>query len=234
MFINRTLSFFILAFIGTWGQFAQAGIIVGATRVVYDGGNKETFLSVKNPDKVPYLIQAWADAAGIKGDNASAPKPPFLVTPPVFRLDPGNENMLRIIRTGGDLPQDRESVYWMDVKSIPATVKGEKNVLQISVKTRIKLFYRPETINPPTMDDYKQLKFRKAGSHIHVENPTPYYITFFSMKAGTNTIDTSNAMVPPKGSAEYDFSPSSANNTITWKIINDFGGSSEQVNSPLI
>ncbi|EML2066296.1 molecular chaperone [Enterobacter asburiae] len=234
MFIKKISTSLIFIILALCGQCAHAGVIVGATRVIYNGGHKETFLSVKNPDKYPYLIQAWSDAAGVKGDDKSAPKSPFLVTPPVFRLDPGNENMLRIIRTGGNLPEDRESVYWMDIKSIPATVKGDKNVLQISVKTRIKLFYRPEKVGEPTMDDYKKLQFRKNGGNIHVDNPTPYYITFYSMNISGANIDTSNIMVPPKGSAEYKTTPSSSGNTVSWKIINDYGGSSEQINSPLL
>ncbi|MFS1539134.1 MAG: fimbria/pilus periplasmic chaperone [Candidatus Phlomobacter fragariae] len=38
-------------------------------------------------------------------------KPPFIVIPPLFRLDAGRENILRIMRPGGDLPLDRESFF---------------------------------------------------------------------------------------------------------------------------
>ncbi|MDI8993129.1 fimbria/pilus periplasmic chaperone, partial [Salmonella enterica subsp. enterica serovar Anatum] len=40
---------------------------------------------------------------------------PFMVTPPLFRLNGGQKNVLRIIRTGGNLPEDRESLYWLDI-----------------------------------------------------------------------------------------------------------------------
>lgn len=69
-----------------------------------------------------------------------------MVTPPLFRLGAGQENNLRILRTGGNLPEDRESLYWMNIKSIPSTTEKQDNVntLQIAVKTRIKLIYRPQ------------------------------------------------------------------------------------------
>lgn len=35
---------------------AQAGVIVGGTRLIYDGGKKESALNINNPDAVPYLI----------------------------------------------------------------------------------------------------------------------------------------------------------------------------------
>ncbi|WP_159225556.1 fimbria/pilus periplasmic chaperone, partial [Klebsiella pneumoniae] len=83
---------------------------------VYDGDKKEASASIRNTEKSGvYLVQSWVDN-GERGGKA-----PFIVTPPLFRINPGEENMLRIIRTGGNLPPDRESVFWINVKSIPAT-----------------------------------------------------------------------------------------------------------------
>ncbi|ENY2728015.1 fimbria/pilus periplasmic chaperone [Salmonella enterica] len=42
-----------------------------------------------------------------------------MVILPRFRLGSGQENTLRIIRTGGNQPEDRESFYWMNIESIP-------------------------------------------------------------------------------------------------------------------
>ena len=212
---------------------AQAGIIVGGTRVIYDGGKREASLSVKNPDNVPYLIQTWADAEGASGENKGAAKPPFIVTPPLFRLDANKENLVRIIRSGGTLPGDRESIYWMNVKSIPGSAKGDKNTLQIAVKTRLKLIYRPEGLKAPGDDDYKKVTFQRAGSQIQVSNPTPYYLSFYSMNVGNTVISTTNVMVPPKGSASYPVPSAASGAQVSWKVINDFGGSSEAVVSPL-
>ncbi|WP_336222343.1 molecular chaperone [Citrobacter amalonaticus] len=221
----------LLAVACLWGNTVQAGVVVGGTRVIYDGGKREASLSVKNPDKIPYLIQAWTDADGPIGENKSSPKPPFIVTPPLFRLDAGNENMVRIIRTGGSLPEDRESVYWMNIKSIPASAKGDRNTLQISVKTRIKLFYRPDNIKAPTEEDYKTVSFRHSGDQIQVTNPTPYYLSFFSVKVGGVPVNTTNVMVPPKGVANYPMPSTAKGSQVTWQAINDFGGGSKVVNT---
>lgn len=217
----------------TWVSGAHAGIVVGGTRVIYDGGKREASLSVNNPDKIPFLIQAWTDADGPIGENKGRPKPPFIITPPLFRLDPGNENMVRIIRKGGSLPEDRESVYWLNVKSIPASTKGAKNVLQISVKTRIKLIYRPDGIKAPDEDDYKSISFKLDGGKIKVNNPTPYYISFFSMKWGNTPVETTNVMGMPKSSTSYPVPSGATGRKILWQVINDFGGSSKVMESTL-
>ncbi|MDK9358859.1 molecular chaperone [Lelliottia sp. V106_10] len=224
---------FLLAVACLWGSIAQAGVVVGGTRVVYDGGEREAALSVKNPDKIPYLIQAWTDADGALGDKQGSPKPPFIVTPPLFRLDAGNENMVRIIRTGGNLPEDHESVYWMNVKSIPASASGQKNVLQISVKTRIKLFYRPESIKAPTIEDYKKVTFKRAGNQLQVINPTPYYLSIFSLKVGGMSVNTTNVMVPAKGTSNYPMPSGGLSNQVSWQAIGDYGGNSDVITSTL-
>lgn len=232
MKINQSSRIILLAIICLWSGASLAGVVVGGTRVVYDGGKREASLSVRNPDKNPYLIQAWADGNGQLGENKNAPKPPFIVTPPVFRLDAGNENMVRIIRTGGSLPEDRESIYWMNIKSIPASSSSDKNVLQIAVKTRIKLIYRPQGIKAPTDDDYKQVSFHRAGNQIQIINPTPYYLSFFSLKVGSLPL-TVNVMVPPKDNASYPMPATASGSQVSWKVINDFGGNSNEVVSPI-
>lgn len=118
----------VAALLFTFGMQAQAGIVVGGTRLIYDGGKKESSIGVSNPDKIPYLIQSWVDLQ--EGDTS---KTPFIITPPLFRLDGGQDNILRVVRAGGNLPTDRESLYWMNIKSIPSAEKK-----RIHCKLRLK------------------------------------------------------------------------------------------------
>ena len=106
-------------------QLANASVSIGGTRLLYDGSKKEASLSVRNPDSNPYLIQSSLDNLD---DNAQ--KPPFVITPPLYRLDGNKENMMRVILTG-NLPQNKESMFWLRVKAIPSAPR-EKNTLQIA------------------------------------------------------------------------------------------------------
>ncbi|HHT2327683.1 TPA: fimbrial biogenesis chaperone, partial [Enterobacter hormaechei] len=40
---------------------ASAGVVIGGTRIIFDGAKKEASISITNPDDVPYLIQSWID-----------------------------------------------------------------------------------------------------------------------------------------------------------------------------
>ncbi|WBF46156.1 molecular chaperone [Serratia rubidaea] len=198
---------------------AWAGIVVGGTRVIYDSGKKEASISVKNPEKsMPYLIQSWVENEA----TADAGKPPFLITPPLFRLDAGQENMLRIIRTGGQLPEDKESLFWLNIKSIPASEKTNNNQLLISVKTRIKLIYRPSGLQGNAAEAYQALTFRRQGNQLQVDNPTPYYVAFYNVKVGSLEIKEAGTVVP-YGSRSWAI-PAGATGAVSWRAINDYGG----------
>ena len=78
---------------------ASAGVVIGGTRIIFDGAKKEASISITNPDDVPYLIQACIDV-----QDGQSGKAPFIITPPLYRLDGGQKNLERIVMTGS-LPQ---------------------------------------------------------------------------------------------------------------------------------
>ncbi|AJR00394.1 P pilus assembly protein, chaperone PapD [Enterobacteriaceae bacterium bta3-1] len=209
---------------------ASAGVVVGGTRLIFDGSRKEASLSVRSndKDKSPYLIQSFIDNNGPKGNTPSPDKLPFIVTPPLFRLEAGQENVLRIIRTGGALPEDRESVFWMNVKAIPANNPADsgKNVLRFSIKNRIKLFYRPPSLKKQPEKLFNDVTFSATGDTLTVHNPTGYYLTFYSLSAGGQSVDTTDVMVPPKGSARYHLSKMGVG-PVKFQYINDYGSASD-------
>lgn len=200
-----------------------AGVIVGGTRLVYDANKRESSITVRNPDKnTPYLIQSW-----LTFFDESDAVPPFFVTPPLFRLDGSQENIIRIMISDNTLPTDKESVFWLNIKSIPSTKKIDKNQLFISVRTQIKFFYRPKSLSTEDANvAYKQLDFKIKNNELLISNPTPYFISFFSLKAGNHKIKESLMIAPfEKKSLKV---PSSVGRSVTWQVINDYGGISKE------
>lgn len=210
----------VAALLLIFGAQVQAGVIVGGTRLIYDGGKKESSLGISNPDKVPYLIQSWVDTQ--EGDTSKAP---FIITPPLFRLDGGQDNILRVVRAGGNLPTDRESLYWLNIKSIPSAEKKE-NTLQIAVKTRIKLIYRPQGLAGSLDDAAKGLKWQRSGNAVQVTNSSPYYVTFFKVRVNGSLLQNTT-MVAPHSSARFNLPVGITGGALSWEIINDYGGTSK-------
>lgn len=197
---------------------AHAGVALGATRVVYPANQKQVSLGISNnDDKSTFLIQSWVEnAAGTKDSR-------FVITPPLFVIKGKRENSLRIIDgTNHSLPQDRESLFWVNVKAIPSMNKSQQsqNTLQLAIISRIKMFYRPTGLSMAPEQAAKALRFKKSGSTLTLVNPTPYYLTVTSLHAGSATL--ANTMVPPKGTSTVALPAGSASD-ITYQTINDFG-----------
>ncbi|WP_244665173.1 molecular chaperone [Candidatus Symbiopectobacterium sp. 'North America'] len=118
---------------------AISGVEIGGTRLIYNGNSSQAAISVNNPDNKPYLIQSWVS----KNENSDDDND-FSTTPPLFKLNPHTQNSVRVMLIDKNLPTDRESVYWLNIKAIPSSSPDAKNELLIAVKSKMKLFYRQQ------------------------------------------------------------------------------------------
>lgn len=204
------------------------GIALGATRVIYPANAKQVSLAVTNTDdKNRFLIQSWIENA--KGEKTEA----FILTPPLFVSNPKSENTLRIIYSGEGLPNDRETLFWLNSKSIPSINKEEvkdKNILQIAVLARIKMFVRPEGLLVQSAEAPNMLSFQRQGKTLTITNPSPYYITLINLKLGTGSLPTT--MVEPKSSVNVTL-PSASGGTVSYQTINDYGANTPVINIPV-
>ncbi|EOC3059073.1 molecular chaperone [Cronobacter dublinensis] len=214
-FILRVTLFFILLMNVNSG-FA-GGIVVGGTRIIYEGSKKEAALGVKNNSATsPFLLQSWVDT----GDGKT--RGPFMVTPPLFRIEPNEDHELRIAKTGS-LPDDRESLFYLNIRAIPPSSPDAVNTLKLVVKTRIKLFYRPHELIPDAAIAYKQLAYHLADGQLVVENPTPFYVVFDNLTLGKTRIKSAD-MLAPFASQRFSFPAAEAGRVVSWRVINDYGG----------
>ena len=195
---------------------ANAGVIIGGTRIIFEGAKKEATINITNPDNTPYLIQSWIDM-----QDGVAGKASFIITPPLYRLDGGQKNLERIVMTGS-LPQEQESLFWLNIKAIPSASK-QMNALQIAVKTRIKLIYRPEGLRASTPEEQaNKLTWQQSGNAIQVNNPTPYVINFNEITLGGRKLDDVTYVLPG-ASARFSLPEGVSGHSLTFKVINDYG-----------
>ncbi|HCU2429484.1 molecular chaperone [Proteus mirabilis] len=195
---------------------SYAGVIISGTRVIYNEGNKNVSINVKNPDKMPYLIQSWID------DFEEKKQSKFTITPPLFRLNPDKENTLRIFLTEEGLPSDQESLFWLNIKTIPATEKTE-NSLQIAFKTQMKLIYRPKSLKDVNFEEeQKKLSWSKERGKVIVYNPTPYFMNFQTIKFNGKLVDDVS-YAKPFSTKSFDINDNNEHGLISWELINDYG-----------
>lgn len=217
----------------------SAGVVIMGTRVVYPAQQKSINVQLHNGDMAPSLVQAWMDTG-----EASAPpdavKVPFITTPPVFRMDPKSGQTLRVMYTREALPQDRESLFYLNVLDIPAkpdvrdnpTPAQDVNYLQLAVRSRIKFFFRPDhlTLSPDEAYDRVVWSLKKQASRVTLtaDNRTPYFITYSQIavhSAGKTLAVHQPGMVAPWSSGEFPLDNNIPHaGRIAWTVINDYGG----------
>ena len=201
---------------------SQAAIQAMASRVIYSADEKAATLSIKNNAKLPYMAQIWLEP-GMATDTSQ--KIPIIVTPPLLRLEPQKESALRFIYSGQGLPIDRESQYWINIQEIPPKPK-EKNILQIAIRSKIKLFYRPESIKIQLPEAVKQLRWFVQDGQLKLENKSPLHITIgeiqFNNSAPVSQLQQD--MVAPFQTIKVLDSPPATTKNFAYTYINDYGG----------
>ncbi|EKS6888716.1 fimbria/pilus periplasmic chaperone [Enterobacter bugandensis] len=205
---------------------AQAAIALDRTRIIFNGTDKSVSLNIDNKNnKLPYLAQGW-----IEDETGKKLQKPFAVLPPLQRVEPksGSQVKIQALPEIASLPQDRESVFFFNLREIPPK-SNKPNVLQIALQTRIKLFYRPEAIIPASLNNMWQEKLtltHKADQY-HLHNPSPYYINLaeaLTQSDGPRAEGFEPMMVPPKSSAAINVRPGAMGSTPVLIYINDYGG----------
>ena len=208
---------------GFWLPHVQAGVNVGATRVIYQSKEKEANLSLSNSgeDGVPYLVQSWVSPYENRDDSADE----FIITPPLFRLDAKGQNILRIIATNAQkLPTDKESLFLLNVKAIPAksTEQSNQNVLQIALKTTIKLFYRPAGLQGSLEEAVKNLQWRAEGGKLTVQNPSGFNVVVSDLQINNSASKGMPEVIKP-GSTVTTAIPLKNSDTLQLSYINEYG-----------
>lgn len=209
---------------------AQASIVLGGTRVIYPSDKSEVQIALKNKDPhARYLVQSWVS-------HPDDTKAPFIITPPVYKLQENRQTLLHIIFTGdkNSLPADRESLFVANVKSVSALSPElkNKNTLQFAMKTRLKLFWRPAQLSESNaLQAGEKITFRLQGTELIAKNPTAFYVSFGQLSVGGTAVPVVESkttpgaismMVAPFSEQRFAL-PKKARGAVTWTTINDFG-----------
>lgn len=168
----------------TWLKICNNGVLLGAgmialallqpavaltmdaTRYVFTGDKDALSVTVSNEAGKTYGGQGWVENI-VEKDT----RPSFVITPSFFKVTAGGKQVLRIIKAV-DLPQDKESVYWLNLQEIPPAMEGSG--LKIAVRTRVKLFYRPAALMKERQGAEQKMELTAHKDGLLLKNTTPH------------------------------------------------------------
>ncbi|MBB5445119.1 MULTISPECIES: molecular chaperone [unclassified Paraburkholderia] len=207
--------------------FSDAAVVPDRTRLVFDEGAQAASVTVTNKSaKYPYLIQSW-----IEDENGKKITAPFMVLPPLQRIEANDRNVLRVVLLPGNtLPTDRESVFYLNIREIPPTTEAV-NALQIALHSKLKLFYRPKNVQPKRNEDPTlpmTVKIDSASHKLTFDNPTPLHVSIVELHTGEKKAPVAfdSVMVDPMNQTSVPFKEA-APTTLYVTHMNDYGGQTE-------
>jgi chaperone protein EcpD len=197
---------------------------------------KDVSVRLSNNGTFPSLVQAWIDDGNVSAspENISVP---FILSPPMFRINPAHAQTLRLVYTGGDkAARDRETVYWLNVLEIPPKpdASAGENTLQFAVRSRIKLFLRPSELAGDPALAPAQITWRLvrdgASLKLMASNPTPFYVSFgeVALANASGTLGKPlSGMVNPLSEQSFVFEGAAqagqVATSVKFKYVNDYG-----------
>jgi len=233
------LACLLLGASGLWLPASHAALTINSTRVVFEGGKRNVAVTVTNPSGKPFAVQTWVNTQA--DDQTTAV--PFMASPPLFRLNARKEQQVQIHGLPNTLPQDRESLFYFNVQEIPQREAEGGNQLNIALRTRIKLFYRPAGLRLHLPDALKQLSWSvkniEGERRLVVNNPTPFHMSFvrIDIKANGQTVQLKNAaMAHPVAVQSYGLNglKPGPGMQVSFSVITDYGGYTAPLTSPVV
>lgn len=219
MKISTVYKLFILFLVST---SAMSAVSPDRTRIILNESEKSSVITLKNSSSTKaYMSQSW-----VENSDGEVVKDIFSVTPYIQRVEANSYSYVKIEPINVDeLPKDRESMYYFNVREIPPK-SNKSNVLQMALRSKIKLLYRPKEIK---LDKFKEkekdIKINVSNTKYRILNPTPYYMTVVGFSSdGVSLFEKgfSAKSVAPFSSVYGEVDKLIHSGEIVF--INDFGG----------
>lgn len=234
---KKILPFVLAIALTGFTQITAASVVVGATRIVFKESESEVAVRMTNEGAKPALVEVWLD----DGDPALTPdkaKTPFTVSPPIFRIEAKSGQTIRLLYSKAQLPEDRESLFWINVLEVPPVPKaGETetgNFLQFAFRSRMKVFFRPKSLTGNALRAPEQLRWKRkvldGQCILHSMNPTPFHVTLteLDIRNVNDTFTLEGKMLAPFSELSFPVKDKkyceATKIQINYAIINDFGG----------
>jgi P pilus assembly chaperone PapD len=171
----------------------SAATYINFTRLILNENEHEVTFKVKNEGDNAVLMQLWTDRDNLM-DKPEVIKMPFMILPPIFRLNEHESRAVRLQFIGNpkSLPENKESLFWLNALEIPQKTQSKEGeaLLQIAFRTRIKVFYRPQALAQLNVEsEVGKIKALTVSCDnetcIRLENKSPFHYTLLKITLGS-------------------------------------------------
>ncbi|KGD84320.1 phytochrome sensor protein [Pantoea stewartii subsp. indologenes] len=204
--------FFVFFFLTS--GVAQAAVVMNASRIVMEGTTEKT-VTFDNTSDSPFIVQV---------DSDNSEKPDFIAMPPVFKIKEKGGQTVKIKLLSSTLPQDKESLFYFNFTQVPGMRKNESddNRLNIVIRSRLKIIYRPASVNAFTAKDESNISYRVHDGVLVVNNNTANVLSIRDISNG-NRVLAEQITLLPGGKYSTAIKDKHLSGPLSAVMINDYG-----------
>lgn len=160
---------------------SYAGLLLSQSRVVMNITQPELVMYVVNTNEYPVLMQTW-----VTDENSDAlpnqTQSPFVVLPPLAKLQPGEKKRLTVYYSGEKLVNQPEKLYLLNLHEVPPAPENTENKIIVSMTTQFKLFLRSEELRNIVREPVEYIQCHKeSNGKIRITNDSPFYFNYVNI-----------------------------------------------------
>lgn len=217
---------FLLLAIVLFSKNVLANVIINGTRIIYPEQSDSIVIQLTNNSTTPSLVQSWIES----GDDNSTPEnidSAFYLYPPIVKIEGLQGQQLKLKKIIQNLPVNIESVFYLNILDIPKTseLAQGKNAIQLAIRSRIKIFYRPKGLTETPDKVYEKISYQLKDNYILVENNSQYSFTIASITSVHNKSESyvDAEMILPLSSKILPLKENLKNHDLLITYITDYG-----------
>ena len=149
-----------------------AGMRPETTVIVLNEADGEVSINITNTDNGPALLHSAIE------DIPEDLEPLIVVTPPVTRVDAGEQQMVRFLSIA-DQPLKTQRLKRVSFEGIPQTPPGGGATIGISLRQNLPLILHPKGL-PRNEAPWELLTWHLQGRTLKVRNDSPYVVRLAS------------------------------------------------------
>ena len=203
------------------GTVAYAsGLGFDKTRLIIDENRNVGSVVFDNRTDGAFFVRTHLEDVNGKKTNQG------MARPPVFQVNPQRAARVQVVVDGENLPQDRESMFWLYTKAYPAQKVDDTHhsKMKFNYAFQMKVFYRPKGLQGSYNEAAKSLVWNVSDGLLNVRNESPFNISLVGLEINQKHADANVVLAPFStvklgNKAKKEF----LENNLYWYVIDDNG-----------
>jgi len=193
---------------------SHAAVVLNASRIVMEGTTEKT-ITFDNTSDNPFIVQ-------VEPDNSD--KPDFVAMPPVFKIKEKGGQVVKIKLLSDTLPQDKESLFYLNFTQIPGIKKneGDDNRLNIIIKSHLKIIYRPKSVSGFSEKSEAKVSYEILNGKLVIKNDTPNVLSISDVSYEKRIL-LKNVTIKPGEVISKSIDSNQVAGPLKAVLINDYG-----------